>query len=587
MTRIAIIGNGLAGRLSALYFLRQIPGAEITLVDPDTPNKPIVGESTVEVTAQFLKSLGLGSYLEDNHKHKYGLTYYFRLPRDEMKPDAPEYVLHEAPGVVRLPAYNLNRHTFDEELSRRIAPHVTKITGKVTSVDFADAMSGEQTVHVATSDGDMLTLTADHVVDCSGRARVLTKQMDLHRDPPTQRSSYWFRTAGFDRSILMDARVVKPQHHTYESYYVTHHFYGKGYWIWVIPMESGTGEDMASIGITYRSDVAGEKAMNMDRLLEILDRDHPRVADLIRSGRKVDEARYFNYMYEASQYYDQKGRWFMVGDSGFAFDPANSFGIAYLGHEIPQVASMILKAQKGMLVPEYVTAMEDHVKAQLTLQDQLGERYAVMDDPIKIAWTLVFTNMSYFHILLPDYMSGAFLNAGTAKRLARALKRSDGMMLPPAYPFPEILDKLAMTDDPQEIIRRTPALYEQMIPFSYYRPDHINRGKLASTYLFKRGWLRNKALKLLGWWKMPELYGMAAKQYLMTVGDWLLSGLLALRPKLYDRISSTKPELKSAFDPEYSFLFPPEELAMMGKTDPVPQPVEEAEPAKPMQPAVA
>ena len=195
--------------------------------------------------------------------------------------------------------------------------------------------------------------------------------------------------------------------------------------------------------------------------------------------------------------------------------------------------------------------------------------------------------MSYFHILLPDYMSGAFLNAGAAKRLARALKRSDGMMLPPAYPFPEILDKLAMTDDPQEIIRRTPALYEQMIPFSYYRPDHINRGKLASTYLFKRGWLRNKALKLLGWWKMPELYGMAAKQYLMTVGDWLLSGLLALRPKLYDRISSTKPELKSAFDPEYSFLFPPEELAMMGKTDPVPQPVEEAEPAKPMQPAVA
>ena len=138
MTRIAIIGNGLAGRLGALYFARQIPGAEITLVDPENPDKPIVGESTVEVTAQFMKSLGLGTYLEENHKHKYGLTYYFKLPQDADDPDAPEYILHEAPGVVRLPAYNLNRHLFDAELKRRMAPHVTQITGKVTDVAFGD-----------------------------------------------------------------------------------------------------------------------------------------------------------------------------------------------------------------------------------------------------------------------------------------------------------------------------------------------------------------------------------------------------------------------------------------------------------------
>lgn len=557
MTRVAIIGNGLAGRLGALYLLRQMPGIEITVIDPDAPNKPIVGESTVEVTAQFMKSLGLGTYLEDNHKHKYGLTYYFSLPRDGMDPDAPEYIQHEAPGVIRMPAYNLNRHTFDAELSRRIDPHVSKITGKVTNVGFSDGMGGQQTIHVTTNDGDMLTVTADHVIDCSGRARVLTKQMNLHMDSPSQRSSYWFRLEGFDRSILTGLKLVKKDHHTYDSYYVTHHFYGPGYWIWFIPMQGENGEDLASVGITYRSDVSGEKAMNMDILLGILDRDHPKVAQIIRTGRKVDEARYFNYMYEASQYYDPMGRWFMVGDSGFAFDPANSFGIAYLGHEIPQVTSMIMKARDGILTKDYVMAMEGHVKAQLTLQDQLAGRYTYMGDPIKMAWTLVFTNMTYFHILLPDYMTGAFLNAGAAGRVAKFLMRKPAKMQPPSYPYPMVIDKLADTTDAAEIVRRAPGLYETAIPFSYYRPDHINRGRLAAGYFYKRGWLLGKAMRLLRWWQDPSMYPMAAKQYLMIVRDWLVALLLFLRPQLYERNLSKTPEMTSAFDPGYSFLFPP------------------------------
>ena len=586
MTRIAIIGNGLAGRLGALYFARQIPGAEITLVDPENPDKPIVGESTVEVTAQFMKSLGLGTYLEENHKHKYGLTYYFKLPQDADDPDAPEYILHEAPGVVRLPAYNLNRHLFDAELKRRMAPHVTQITGKVTDVAFGDG-PGAQVVEVTTNDGGMRRIEADHVVDCSGRARVLTRQMGLEMDPPSQRSSYWFRLSGFDRSILTGLKLVKPKHHCYDSYYVTHHFYGKGYWIWIIPMTSEDGQDMVSIGITYRSDVSGERAMNMDRMLDILDRDHPKVAALIRTGHKVDEARYFNYLYEASQYYDPKGRWFMLGDSAFAFDPANSFGIAYLGHQVPQITSMILKARKGMLSPDYVMAMEGHVKSQLTVQDQLSQRYEVMHDPIKMAWTLVFNNMAYFHILLPDFISGAFLNAGVAKRLSMVLKRMPAMKQGPAYPFPMILDKLAMTDDAGEIIRRAPAFYDKAIPFNYYRPDDINRGRLAGGYFYKRAWMRNKALKLLRWWSEPTLYGLAAKGYLASLGDLLVAGLLTLRPKAYERVTSKTPELASAFDPPSSFLFPPRPGEMAAPMADTAEAVEAGDTAKKPMPAEA
>ena len=47
MTQIAIIGGGLAGKLAALYFVRHLPEASITMIDPGDPNLPVVGESTV------------------------------------------------------------------------------------------------------------------------------------------------------------------------------------------------------------------------------------------------------------------------------------------------------------------------------------------------------------------------------------------------------------------------------------------------------------------------------------------------------------------------------------------------------------
>ncbi|MBB96841.1 MAG: hypothetical protein CML68_19860 [Rhodobacteraceae bacterium] len=609
MTQIAIIGGGLAGKLAALYFVRHLPEASITMIDPGDPNLPVVGESTVEVTTQFLASLGLASYLEEQHLHKYGLTYYFKLPKQDGDMETPDYIRHESPGVKRLLAFNLNRHAFDEEIDRRIPDSVTRISGKVVGVDFAggaptapimddmmggtdmmkadmgkmdDKMSmkkpmmkkksmrmapmkgdatmgatpGPQTINIATNDGDMIELKADHVIDSSGRARVLTKQLDLHQDPPFQRCAYWFRLAGFDRRILMELPVVKDKQNSFDSYYVTHHFYGKGYWIWIIPMKCETGEDMVSIGITYRPEVAGEKAMNMDRLLAVLGRDHPKLVEMIESGRKVDEARYYNYMYEAKQYYDHQGRWFLLGDSAFTFDPANSAGIAYLANQIPQITSMIKKSQAGQLSERYAITLESHVKTQLALQDEWSHWYHIMDDPVKMAWTLVVTNMGYFTYAMPNYMVGAFLNAGAIRQQGRLIHRHDKEMQPPVYPFPMVLDKLADTMDPQEIIRRTPSMFNEAVPFNYFRSEDINRGKLIARHLYRTAWMRNKALKLLKWWEDPSLYRMAAKEYGKSAGQMLAAGLLALRPQLWDRALSTEPDLKSPFEPPQSFLYP-------------------------------
>lgn len=551
MTHIALIGGGLAGKLAALYFARTIPDAELTLIDPEQPGMPVVGESTVEVTVQFLKALGLGNYLEEEHLHKYGLTYYFRLPEGA----GSDYVQHEAPGVIRLPSYNLNRHSFDVELTKRVDSLVRRVVGRATDIDL-DQPNGSR-IEVENHEGLRTYIEADHVVDCSGRARLLAKKKNLNKAPPFQRNAYWFRMVDFDRNLLEGLLVEKLRQHCFGSYYVTHHFYGKGYWIWIIPMRNPEGGNMVSMGITYRSDISGEKAMNMERFLTVLERDHPSLAALVRSGRMLDQSRYFNYMYEAKQYYCRNGKWFLLGDSGFTFDPANSAGIAYLGHQIPQIASIIKKAQSEVLTPRYVDALEGHLTAQLSLQDQWSRWYEIMNDPVRMAWTLLVANMGYFHLVVPNYMTGRFLDAGVARQVTQLLPRHCTESAPPVEPFPRIMSHLAAIRTPEEVIARIPSLYEHTIPFSYYRPDDIPRGQLIARYFQKRAMLRMTALGMLKPLRRPSLWPLAMLESAISLFDIMKAGTIRLLPWIYEREESrpATPDA-SAFEPPQAFLFP-------------------------------
>ena len=263
-------------------------------------------------------------------------------------------------------------------------------------------------------------------------------------------------------------------------------------------------------------------------------------------------------MYESHQYYGRSGNWFLLGDSGFTFDPANSAGIAYIAHQIPQIASIIKKKNEGTLTPCYVESMEMHLKAQLALQDQRSKWYEVMDNPVKMAWTLLMANMGYFHLVVPNYMTGAYLNAGVARQVARLIPRYEPGSQPTVYPFPKLLDALALTADPAEIIRRAPALYERTVPFSFYRPGDIPRGKLISRYFRKRALLRMIALMLLNAYAKPKYWPLVISQVLQAAIDFLRSGAIRVVPYIYEKEHKNCPEKVSGFIPPHAFLFPEE-----------------------------
>jgi 2-polyprenyl-6-methoxyphenol hydroxylase-like FAD-dependent oxidoreductase len=69
------MGGGATGQLAAAYLRKRFPNLKVAVVEGPHKNRPIVGESLVEGSVDFLLELGLGAYLVEKHYPKYGLTY--------------------------------------------------------------------------------------------------------------------------------------------------------------------------------------------------------------------------------------------------------------------------------------------------------------------------------------------------------------------------------------------------------------------------------------------------------------------------------------------------------------------------------
>src|SRR5580658_2242093 len=132
---VLVMGGGATGQLAAAYLRMRFPNLDVAVVEGPHKNRPIVGESFVEITIDFLMELGLGDYLVEKQYPKYGLTYYFKPDIDH--PDDRTYVVDEAPTVPPLLSFQVNRFTLDREVrERNLASGVHLIDGTVAEVNL-------------------------------------------------------------------------------------------------------------------------------------------------------------------------------------------------------------------------------------------------------------------------------------------------------------------------------------------------------------------------------------------------------------------------------------------------------------------
>src|SRR5258707_4911666 len=114
---VVVIGGALSGAATATLLLRKNPGLRLLIVDKSPQLTRRVGEATVEISAFFMgRVLGLTQYLNESHLVKQGLRFWFK--NEEVKSIAEASELGGR-YQVRLPSYQVDRSTLDEEVLRR------------------------------------------------------------------------------------------------------------------------------------------------------------------------------------------------------------------------------------------------------------------------------------------------------------------------------------------------------------------------------------------------------------------------------------------------------------------------------------
>src|SRR6202030_4697261 len=108
---VLVMGGGATGQLAAAYMRMRFPTLAVAVVEGPHKNRPIVGESLVEVSVDFLLELGFGAHLVEKHYPKYGLTYYIK--RDIGNPADRTYVVDEISPAPPILSFQIHLFTFD------------------------------------------------------------------------------------------------------------------------------------------------------------------------------------------------------------------------------------------------------------------------------------------------------------------------------------------------------------------------------------------------------------------------------------------------------------------------------------------
>lgn len=326
---IAILGGGIAGLTLALQIKKARPQTSILVVEkqehpvPEAAHK--VGESTVEIQAFYLRNvLGLQEHLQTQQLPKYGLRLFFSL--DDNRDIARRVELgHAVLPPQRVATYQLDRGRLENELGMmlRQAGVVFRDGCKVQHIDL-QPVSEFHRISIS-QQHDTREIQARWVVDASGRNTLLQRQLGLAKKFSHHANAVWFRMS-YRMDIGQWSKNESWQQRIREGhrFLSTNHLMGPGYWVWIIPLSSGS----TSIGIVSDPALHDFDEMNrFERALNWLREHEPQCAeDIEHHLNELQDFRVMkNYAYGCEQVFSDE-RWCLIGEAGVSLDPLYSPG---------------------------------------------------------------------------------------------------------------------------------------------------------------------------------------------------------------------------------------------------------------------
>ncbi|MBM7845188.1 NAD(P)/FAD-dependent oxidoreductase [Herpetosiphon giganteus] len=407
---VVILGGGMAGLTLGLQLKRMQPSITILVVEkqahpvPEAAHK--VGESTVEICAHYLRDvLGLEDHLQSQHLNKFGLRIFFTA--DDNRDITRRVELgHAVPPPYAVGTYQLDRGRLENTLGELLLEQgVTFLpSSKVTTVNLQPAAPQHQ-VAFQHAGADYAVATR-WVVDASGRSAFLKRQLGLAKSVGHHANAVWFRVAHpIDINTWSDdpewhARIIDGQ-----RFLSTNHLMGDGYWVWLIPLGSGS----TSVGIVSDASMHAFEQMNrFDRALTWLHAHEPQCAAIIEQHRDaIQDFRVMkNYSYSCERVYSAE-RWCLAGEAGVSLDPFYSPGGDLLAIGNGLICDLILRDRRDD--EEFADYAEIHNRLFLMVANSwlstYQQQYTLMNHAqimvAKVLWdTAVYwavPGLLYFH----------------------------------------------------------------------------------------------------------------------------------------------------------------------------------------------
>jgi flavin-dependent dehydrogenase len=348
---VVIVGGALSGAATAILLLRKNPGIRVLMIEKSEKLTRRVGEATVEVSAYFLGHvLGMTQYLNDHHISKQGLRFWFANGKvkslDQSAEVGPRY-------LARLPSYQLDRASFDEEVMRRAEEAGATVLRPAIVSNVQLSSGGEQSMDVKHGD-KRFRVSARWVVDASGVNALLARKEGWWRsntEHPT--AAAWSRWRGVKD---WDSRELAEKYPNWASAVygtrgtATNHIIGDGWWAWMIPLKGGD----VSVGVVYDQrlvDFPQQGGRLGDRLKDFLCK-HPVAREMLENAEFVEEDvhRRKNLAYYSTTF---AGDGFvLVGDAAAFMDPFYSPGMDWISFTTSSAVQLITEQRNGSPLTE-------------------------------------------------------------------------------------------------------------------------------------------------------------------------------------------------------------------------------------------
>jgi flavin-dependent dehydrogenase len=399
---VAILGGGLAGLTLGLQIKQARPQTTIFIAEkrpgpaPEAAFK--VGESTQNLACNYFgKVLGLEDHLKNDQIEKCGLRFWFPAGDNSKLVDRIEL---GATAYTSVPSWQFDRGRFENYLAdKNLEAGNDLFQGSfITNVELGDPH--RVTIVRGGPGGQESTVQADWVVDATGRAFMLKKQLGLLEDNGHNVNSSWFRLAGGldieDFADPDDEEFFGRMSERGLRQFSTNHLCGKGYWMWMIPLSSGP----ISIGIVADPRFHPMDQMDtLDKAIDWIKEHEPQVGEVLESRRDrvEDFLKIEDFSYGCKQCFDGAVRWALVGEAGAFLDPFYSPGSDFIAVANTLTCDLVTRSLDGDDVVERAKQHDDfylsEYRAWLT---QYEGQYVFWGNALVMALKVGINNFYYW-----------------------------------------------------------------------------------------------------------------------------------------------------------------------------------------------